>query len=115
MSTFSNVRHTGTTYQIHQKFILFVHITISSSASCLYLFHPFLLFFTVLIDTSATPASVYVCNSEIIGDHPASVSKILCLLQKSVKGNVCRVRVVCIRLHQCVWWWERDSIHPWGV
>jgi hypothetical protein len=55
---------------------LFVQITVSSSsASCLCLFHLFLLFFTVLTDISATAASVSACNSGTIGDHPARVSK----------------------------------------
>jgi len=55
---------TETAYQMHQDFMLFVQITVSaSSASCLFLFHPFLLFFAVLIDTSAASASVSVCNS----------------------------------------------------
>jgi hypothetical protein len=80
MSTFSNVTHTGTAYQMHQNFILFGHITISSSASYLCLFHPFLLFLAVLIDTSATPASVSVSSSETIGDNPAHVSKSSVLL-----------------------------------
>jgi hypothetical protein len=69
MFTFSNVMRTGTAYQMYQNFISFVRIT--SSAACLSLFHQFL-FFAVLIDTSATPASVS-CNSETIGDNPARV------------------------------------------
>jgi len=39
------------------------------------LFHPFLFFFVVLIDTSANSASVSVCNSETIGDYPARDSR----------------------------------------
>jgi hypothetical protein len=73
--------HIKTAYQMHENFTSFVHITLSSSfASCLCLFHQSLLFFAVLIDTSATPASVSVCNSETIGDNPARVSKSSVLL-----------------------------------
>jgi hypothetical protein len=72
---------TETAYQMHQNYILFVQITVSaSSASCLLFFHPFLFFFAVLIDNSATSASVSVCNSEINGDYPAHDSKTSVLL-----------------------------------
>ena len=70
-----------TPYQMHQNIILFVQITVTaSSASCLFLFHPFLFFFAVLIDPSATSGSVSVCNSETDGDYPAYDSKMSILL-----------------------------------
>jgi hypothetical protein len=58
---------------MHQNIILFVQITVS--ASCLFLSHPFLFFFAILIDPSATSASVSICNSETDGDYPAYDSK----------------------------------------
>ena len=48
----------------------------SSSSSSLCLFHPFLFFFAVLIDTSTTSSSVSVCNSETIGDYPPQMPPI---------------------------------------
>jgi hypothetical protein len=76
MSTFSNVVLTETAYQMHKNIILYVQVTVSSSsASWLSLFHPFLFFFALLIDTSMTSSSVSVCNSETIGDYPACDSK----------------------------------------
>jgi len=46
----------------------------------LLLFNPFLFFFAVLTDTTATSFSVSVCNSETIGDYPAHDSKISVLM-----------------------------------
>jgi hypothetical protein len=40
-----------------------------------HLIHSLLFFFVVLIFTSATSASVSVCNSETIGDYPARDSR----------------------------------------
>jgi len=76
---------TETAYHMHQNFILFVQITVSAScASYLFLFHPFLFFFAVVTDTSATSASVSVCLSVCIsetnGDYPAYNSKTSVLL-----------------------------------
>jgi hypothetical protein len=39
------------------------------------LFNPFVFFFAVLTDTSATSSSVSVWNSEKIGDYPTHDSK----------------------------------------
>jgi len=72
---------TETADQMHQNFIFFVQITVSaSSVSCLFLFQQLLFFFAVLIDTSASSASVSVCNSETNGDYPAHDSKTSVLL-----------------------------------
>ena len=71
MYTFSNVMLTETAYQLHQNFILCAQIIVSSSASYLCLFHPFLFVFAVLIGTFTTSSSISVCNSETVGDYPA--------------------------------------------
>ena len=81
MATFSYLTLAETAYQMHQSFILFVQITVSSSSSvsCLCLISSTHSYFVVVvvvvvvvvIDTSATSAFVSVCNSEKIGDYPA--------------------------------------------
>jgi isoprenylcysteine carboxyl methyltransferase (ICMT) family protein YpbQ len=61
---------TETAYQLHQNFILCAQITLSSSsASCLCLFHPFLLFFAVVVNKSATSASFSANQKQLVTIH----------------------------------------------